>query len=424
MDNRRLASLTVPPAGAPLVSCSPATAKAAGSIARAVSARTDEIFDRVVTTASTAVVAFDDDTVLEAFNKMCANNLRVFGELLAVPEARLSEHIPKQAAEMGCVYARLHASRESVVELHRHGTSVTYGVMLEELLRGCCNSETLHDVIALSWHRLIEFVDASLHEAVSAYDSENFYEQHSINAQKASIVRRLLDGSTLTEDIRAVGQRLDHDLGLVQTAMVLVPEQSSLAGNRLGAAARLIHRAAGLLQSTSVLVVATGPAEMSAWIGTSAEPDVSRLFELDTELRTRQCRLTVGGPASGLEGFRRSHREARWADRAARQQASPTPVTLHADVAAIALVTDPVQARAFIGAELGGLAADDDEARRLRRTVAVFCEAGFNITRAAELLNTHKNTVNYRLRKAEQRRGVPLSVHRMELELALRLIGD
>ncbi|HJQ48676.1 MAG TPA: helix-turn-helix domain-containing protein [Amycolatopsis sp.] len=389
-----------------------------------MSARTDEIFDRVVTTASTTVLAFDDDTVLEAFNKMCENNLRVFGELLGVPEARLSEHVPRQAAEMGCVYARRHASRESVVELHRHGTSVTYGVMLEELLRGCCNSDTLHEVLALSWHRLIEFVNASLDESVSAYDSENFYEQHSTNAHKASIVRQLLDGATSTDDMRAAGQSLDHDLGLVQTAMVLVLEQSSLAGNRLGVGARLIHRAASLLQSASVLVVATGPAEMSAWIGTSSAPDISRLFGLDTELRAQQSRLAVGGPASGLEGFRRSHREARWADRAARQQASPTRVTLHADVAAIALVTDPMQARAFIGAELGGLAADDDEARRLRRTVAVFCEAGFNITRAAELLNTHKNTVNYRLRKAERRRGVPLSVHRMELELALRLIGD
>jgi DNA-binding PucR family transcriptional regulator len=59
---------------------------------------------------------------------------------------------------------------------------------------------------------------------------------------------------------------------------------------------------------------------------------------------------------------------------------------------------------------------------RLRETAYVFIEAGSNARLAADRLFAHKNTVLYRLRRAETMRGRPLDQRHFELEVALRLV--
>jgi DNA-binding PucR family transcriptional regulator len=68
---------------------------------------------------------------------------------------------------------------------------------------------------------------------------------------------------------------------------------------------------------------------------------------------------------------------------------------------------------------LGGLAADDPQRARLRETLRVFLAAGGSYTTAAEQLTMHKNSVRYRVGRAEQERGRPLTEGRIDLELAL-----
>jgi DNA-binding PucR family transcriptional regulator len=55
----------------------------------------------------------------------------------------------------------------------------------------------------------------------------------------------------------------------------------------------------------------------------------------------------------------------------------------------------------------------------LRRTVLLFLQAGSSLTEAAVALHLHKNTVRYRLRKAEDVRGRPISERRQDVETAL-----
>ncbi|HEY3006240.1 MAG TPA: helix-turn-helix domain-containing protein [Kribbellaceae bacterium] len=70
---------------------------------------------------------------------------------------------------------------------------------------------------------------------------------------------------------------------------------------------------------------------------------------------------------------------------------------------------------------LGQLADDDEHQGRLRETVRVFLATGNSFATTAERLVLHRNTVQYRVRKAEEAVGHPIQDHRADIELALRV---
>ena len=76
--------------------------------------------------------------------------------------------------------------------------------------------------------------------------------------------------------------------------------------------------------------------------------------------------------------------------------------------------------QAWVLATLGGLAADDERHARLRETLLAFLHAGGSYKTTAEQLTLHKNTVQYRIRKAEESLGRPVSDNRPDIELALQ----
>ena len=74
---------------------------------------------------------------------------------------------------------------------------------------------------------------------------------------------------------------------------------------------------------------------------------------------------------------------------------------------------------AWVRSTLGDLALDDEPHARLRETLWEFLATGCSYTAAAQQLILHKNTVQYRVRKAEEARGRPVQDRRLDLELAL-----
>ena len=69
---------------------------------------------------------------------------------------------------------------------------------------------------------------------------------------------------------------------------------------------------------------------------------------------------------------------------------------------------------------LAGLAVDDEHHARLRETLLVFLQSGGSYKATAERLMVHKNTVQYRIRKAEESLGRPVGENRHGVELALQ----
>jgi DNA-binding PucR family transcriptional regulator len=132
-------------------------------------------------------------------------------------------------------------------------------------------------------------------------------------------------------------------------------------------------------------------------------------------------RFALGSVGGALAGFRRTHRQALGAH-AVALAAGPAarPVTCFSDVAPLALMAGSVElVRDWVGDTLGVLADADEHNARLRDTLRIFLRENGSYKATAEQLTLHKNTVQYRVRKAEEALGVPLPDNRLDVELAL-----
>jgi DNA-binding PucR family transcriptional regulator len=132
-------------------------------------------------------------------------------------------------------------------------------------------------------------------------------------------------------------------------------------------------------------------------------------------------RFAFGAPGAGVSGFRRTHRQALGAHAVALAAgASGQRLTSFTEVAPLALMSNSVELlRTWVHETLGQLADDDDQHARLRDTLRVFLQENGSFKATAERLILHKNSVQYRVRKAEEALGHPVDDNRLQVELAL-----
>jgi DNA-binding PucR family transcriptional regulator len=134
-----------------------------------------------------------------------------------------------------------------------------------------------------------------------------------------------------------------------------------------------------------------------------------------------RIRFAFGAAGAGVSGFHRTHRQALGAH-AVALAAGPSgqPMTSYRDVAPLAMMSSSVELmRAWVIETLGSLADDDDHNARLRDTLRVFLQENGSFKATAERLILHKNSVQYRVRKAEEALGHPVDENRLHVELAL-----
>jgi DNA-binding PucR family transcriptional regulator len=116
-------------------------------------------------------------------------------------------------------------------------------------------------------------------------------------------------------------------------------------------------------------------------------------------------RFAVGDAAAGVPGFRLTHRQAVGAHAVAVHATGPAAqrLTSFRDIAPLALMSGSTDLmREWVLHTLGSLADDDDQNLRLRETLRVFLAENGSFKAIAERLTLHKNTVQYRVRKAEE----------------------
>jgi DNA-binding PucR family transcriptional regulator len=155
-----------------------------------------------------------------------------------------------------------------------------------------------------------------------------------------------------------------------------------------------------------------------AWLPLGTRRDFVRP---DMNAGAPPVRFAFGEPGSGVTGFRRTHQQALSAQ-AVALAAGPygPPVTSFDEVAPLALMSGSLELlRAWVVETLGPLAGDDDHNARLRDTLRVFLQENGSYKATAERLNLHKNTVQYRVRKAEESLSHPIARDRLRIELAL-----
>lgn len=269
------------------------------------------------------------------------------------------------------------------------------------------------------------YIDKISEEVVEAYQLERDTWLRNRNANRLAKVRAVLSGKAVEsgEIEKAIGYVLsDRHVGAVLWCGPDVDEGARLSS---------LERHAGLLATATggraPLIVAPDASTVWAWFpASSIDPDlVTRVLDGTPE----PVRVALGDPASGLDGFRGTHQQALQAQAVALMAGDglSRSVTTASQLGPLALVAaDTAAVATWVRTVLGALADDDEQHRRMRETVWAYLSSGSSLMLASQELHLHKNTIQYRLRKAEQARGRPLSEGRIDVEVALlacRLLG-
>jgi DNA-binding PucR family transcriptional regulator len=331
------------------------------------------------------------------------------GELRALAEESLPETCPEFDAEGARQCARLGVPLEAVVLQYRLGHAVQWDAWLDVVEGHELAAEQRRELLERGSRFLFEYANRLTRFVIAEYGGERESLLRQTEQRRIFLVREVLAGREV--DAEALGYDLSrHHQGVI--AWGEAPEEA------IHAVARRLRRPA--------LVVGAGKGECWGWLGAARPSRERRGARLDGSSLPAGTRLAVGDEEQGAKGFRRTHRQAAMARRAAGRSAEA--VVHHGDVALEALAgADAAAARDFVEKELRGLDGTDKRTARLRETLLQYFRSGQNAAAAAATLGVHQQTVGHRLRTIEERLGVPVHPRRAELEVALRLrdfLGD
>jgi hypothetical protein len=169
-----------------------------------------------------------------------------------------------------------------------------------------------------------------------------------------------------------------------------------------------------------LLLVRSDDETVWAWLGGRRPLDSETLETVLVSVWPEDLSLALGDPASGLAGWRLTHRQAQAVVPVAKRTGSGW--VRYAEAALLASV---LQDDLLIGSlrerYLAPLAAERDGGVALRATLRAFFSSDRNVSSAAALLGVNRQTVTKRLRMVEERIGRSLTSVGAEVEAALRL---
>jgi hypothetical protein len=157
-----------------------------------------------------------------------------------------------------------------------------------------------------------------------------------------------------------------------------------------------------------------------AWLGTRDRPSSHRVLRLAKRSMPETALLALGEPAHGVEGWRRTHRQATAAMSVARR--SPERLLPYTDVALLAAaLRDDLLESSLQELYLAPLERGRDGGELLLKTASAYFAEGRNASSAGTALGVSRKTVSTRLQALGERLGRPVDACGAELETALRL---
>lgn len=296
-------------------------------------------------------------------------------------------------------------------------------ICIEELTKLSGSAAELGPKIAAASTLVYTYVDHVCELIGTTYELERQSWRSQRDAVRAERIADLLAGRVgdLHGTEAALGYRLRRrHLGLI------LWDSAPADGTESIRMQRLVSRWADAIHCPDrPLVVPRDRSTVWAWLPVTAETDTDFVRTLTTTLTaggSETLRGAVGDVVFGAEGFARTHRQAGVAQSVALVAGScAARVTPYGEVAGLSFLCENLdRAREWVQDTLGPLAIDDEPSARLRETVSAFLETGGSLNGAAERLGCHKNTVQYRIRRAEETLGRPVRERRVDLELALQ----
>ena len=270
------------------------------------------------------------------------------------------------------------------------------------------------------------YIDSISQQVVRVYEQERERWLADRNTVRASLLQDLIDGKV--QDVGAVETALGYRLnGVAHLGVILWNEEVGDDLQHLNIFDSVVATLSKRFGNGRMgLLLARDSTSAWGWIPL-AYHEVPTEADLHAALQALPAlpRLAVGGAHVGAHGFRRTHLEAEQAQRVAVIGGSTrSPITLYnaAGVSLAALVCNNLdETRQFVLATLGPLACDDEQHERLRETVRVLLAHGGSYTAAADAMCMHRNTVRYRITRAEAELGRPVTTDRQATDVALTL---
>jgi hypothetical protein len=302
----------------------------------------------------------------------------------------------------------------TIARIYHDGQSLIWERwLLPALIEECADARALGACAQMGHHELTEYLDLVSDALLNQVRIERV--RLGGPARPVDMVKGVLGGHDPGPFV------LGHPLDGQHLAFICwSPADGPSAEHELDAVATAIP---ALVNARSHLLVTATNREVFGWVSvlpTSIPFDPSTLTMPRAEVGAR-VHIAVGTPHRGLAGFRASHEEARQVQEyvSAAGRMPPTFATYAQVAYESLLVCDRSAARRFAARQLGPMSADTNDMRELRRTTLAFLRCGRSYTRAAEMLTMHRNTINYRTRKAEQLLGRRLDEVAFELHAAL-----
>ena len=330
-------------------------------------------------------------------------------------------HAPAAAAE----YARRLAQRgiplAALLRAYRVGHACFFDWLLNELAKQTNDAEMV-STTALSMSRVVaEYIDQTSEGIVLAYEQEKEDWLRKRSTARAARVRDLLSGKRI--DVSAAEATLGYRLRQYHVGLVCWVGDAVSAADEITRLARATgHVAEQAACHGDPLFLPCDESSAWAWLplgtrdtfGSAAAAAYTGDADIDIH-------FAFGDPAKGTAGFVSSHQQAIAVQAVALAAAAPGPrVTTFSEVAPVALILESRELlHGWLQATLADLATDDEHHARLRDTLRVFLQCGGSYKTTAEQLMVHKNTVQYRIRQAQESLGRPLDENRLGVELAL-----
>jgi DNA-binding PucR family transcriptional regulator len=370
-----------------------------------------QLRERVGFAVIAAVPALDADAdVRRARERSADANLVDLLAMLADPALPIDGRVPPESLALASTLVRRGVDPGDLVHAYLVGQNALWRAWMEELSGRLDSGPELIAALEQSSARIFDRADHLVSAVIRHVDRERRRLIGDALARRGLLVRSLLNGDE--SDAGEASRALGYDVGRWVLAAVLWGKDD----DELEAHAAVAARAAG---APRALTFAPGEGSLWAWVGTPERPDLGRVADALRGVLRDGAGVALATPGEGLEGFRLGHKEALHARRIA-ELGDATGVVRYDEVEAVSLMSvDLERLERFVDRTLGDLAAPDEATAKLRETLLAWLVEGGNARRAAERVHAHKNTVLYRLGRAQQILGRPLDADRGELELAL-----
>ncbi|HEY2715843.1 MAG TPA: helix-turn-helix domain-containing protein [Solirubrobacterales bacterium] len=384
----------------------PGVQEAVRFISATLEDRIDDLVETMFDRMRREVAEFRVDAepeLAEALRESCYGNLQALLAELAA-DRRVPGAIPSAAAREAVVTARSGVSLAALTQTYRIGQAVLWEAFLDVVEEMRLPASRAAAVLRIGSQFCFAYIDAVVPLVAEEYERERGRRIRTSAQRRMQLVRDLLGGAAVESS------ELGYDLGSRHIGVVVAGGDEAVA---------LIQDLAPGLGCTA-LTLAVSEDTAWGWIANGSGDREVTASDVAAAWPERNFGLALGEPASGIEGFRETHRQALTAHQLAARLERGVVRYDEVVVEALALADEP-SSRRFAERELGELAGADEKQGRLRETLDVYLTCAMNASAAGAVLGVTDRTVGYRLRAIEDSLGHSIALRSTELALALRI---